>query len=481
MRKSSSVSGSNTTARHFIFCTGIENSYPVITGPNGKDVRRDGMELSGHYHHWRHDFQLVKDLGITFLRYGPPYYKTHVGPRRYHWSFADKTFKRLREMQIHPITDLCHFGVPDWIGNFQNPDWPPLFAEYARAFAERFSWVRFYTPVNEIFVAARFSGQLGWWNERLSSDRAFVTALKHLAKANLLAEQAILEVQPQALFIQSESSEYFHPASPAAQSRADFFNQKRFLSLDFCYGNDVHATLHEYLTDNGMTRDEYHWFLEHGQQMRSHCVMGNDYYITNEHEVFDEAGHFQPSGEIFGYYVITKQYFDRYHLPVMHTETNRKDDAQAPAWLRKEWSNVVRLKRDGVPILGFTWYSLIDQQDWDTALREVNHRVNPMGLFDLKRKIRKVGEAYKSLIAEWRDQLPLQSMSRDMYLTAQDVRPTDGEHPGEHRGEHPGEHRGKHKDHRDGREILQHGMAGRAGAKVGLSKQKQLKKRRSHR
>jgi beta-glucosidase len=410
----------HTTARHFIFCTGIENSYPVITTKDGKSLRRDGMALSHHYERWREDFQLVKDLGITFLRYGPPYYRCHTGPEQYDWSWPDETFPVLRKMQIHPIVDLCHFGVPDWVGGFQDPEWPPLFADYARAFAERFPWVRFYTPVNEIFIAARFSAELGWWNERLHDDGAFVTALKHCARANVLAEEAILEVQPKALFVQSESSEYFHPASPGAQKLADFYNQKRFLSLDLCYGNDVASVMYEYLADHGMSRNEYHWFLDHGGAVRPHCVMGNDYYITNEHEVLDERGQFRPSGEIFGYYVITRQYFDRYHLPVMHTETNRKDADDAPAWLWKEWSNVVRLKQDGVPILGFTWYSLLDQTDWDTALREVNHHVNPCGLYDLHRKIRPVGEAYRKLIGQWRDQLPLQSMSRDMYLTAHD-------------------------------------------------------------
>src|SRR3954451_15692340 len=207
-------SGGGTTARHFIFCTGIENSYPTIKDETGKTIRRDGMAMSSHYDHWRTDFKLVKDLGITFLRYGPPYYRTHEGPMRYDWSFADKTFGRLHDMQIHPITDLCHFGVPDWIENFQNPDWPMLFSEYAAGFARRFPWVRLYTPVNEIFVCAEFSALNGWWNERLRSDQAFVTALKHLAKANLLAEEAILRLQPRALFIQSESSEYFHPGSP---------------------------------------------------------------------------------------------------------------------------------------------------------------------------------------------------------------------------------------------------------------------------
>ena len=69
-----------------------------------------------------------------------------------------------------PIVDLCHFGVPDWIGNFQNPDFPKLFADYARAFAERFPWVQLYTPVNEMFICAHVLGRL-WLVER-AADRA---------------------------------------------------------------------------------------------------------------------------------------------------------------------------------------------------------------------------------------------------------------------------------------------------------------------
>ena len=212
--------------RHFMFATGIENSYPTVPGPNGRRRRVDEMEKCGHYSRWREDFNLVKDTGIEYLRYGPPYFSTHLGPGKYDWSFADETLGELKRLKIKPIVDLCHFGVPDWIGDFQNPDFPRLFAEYAGAFARRFRWVRFYTPVNEIFVCATFSGQYGWWNEALESDCGFVTALKHLAQANLLAEGEILHAQPAALFIQSESSEYFHAGHPTAEPRADFFQSQ---------------------------------------------------------------------------------------------------------------------------------------------------------------------------------------------------------------------------------------------------------------
>ena len=391
----------------FIFATGIENSNPTIR--NGRE-RVDEMEKCGHYARWREDFDCTELLGIRFLRYGPPLYRTHLGPDRFDWSFADETFGDLRAREITPIVDLCHFGVPEWIGDFQNPDFPGLFACYAEAFARRFPWVQLYTPVNEMYVCALFSARYGWWNEQLRDDRAFVTALKHLVKANVLAMQSILAVRPDALFIQSESSEYFHAETPAAIKPAEILNSERFLSLDLNYGRRVNSEMYEFLTDHGMTRAEYHFFLEN--DLRHHCVMGTDYYVTNEHRVAPNGGT-RPSGEIFGYCEITRQYYERFRLPVMHTETNTWQGPrgnEAVDWLWKEWANVLQLRNGGIPVVGFTWYSLTDQIDWDIALRENRGTLNPMGLFDLNRRIRPVGEAYRRIIAEWNAVLPTQSL-----------------------------------------------------------------------
>lgn len=391
----------------FMFATGIENSYPTIA--NGAR-RIDQMAKSRHYDLWQTDFSLLSHLGISFLRYGPPLHTTWLSDGRYDWDFADVTFADLFRRDIVPIVDLCHFGVPDWVGNFQNPDFPGLFARYARAFAERFPWVQLYTPVNEMFVCAVFSGLYGWWNEQLTSDQGFVTALKHIVKANVLAMHEILDVRPDAIFIQSESTEYFHAERPEAIRPAEIMNARRFLSLDLNYGKRVESTMYEYLLDNGMTREEYHFFLS--KNLRHHCIMGNDYYVTNEHRVAPD-GRTRAAGDIFGYDEITRQYHARYGLPLMHTETNRNEGAsgaEAVEWLWKQWANVLRIRNDGVPTLGFTWYSLIDQVDWDTALREENNRVNPLGLFDMNRNIRAVGTAYKELIHQWENVLPTQSV-----------------------------------------------------------------------
>jgi beta-glucosidase/6-phospho-beta-glucosidase/beta-galactosidase len=390
-----------------MFATGVENSVPTIN--HGKK-RIDELEKCKHYQNWKKDIDLVKEMDIQFLRYGPPIYSTFIGAGKFDWAFSDTVFRYIRKQQIIPIVDLCHFGVPDWIGNFQNPDFPKLFATYASAFATRFPWVQLYTPINEMYICALFSAYYGWWNEQLTTDLSFVTALKNIVKANVLAMQAILEVRPDAIFIQSESSEYFHAENPKAIKPAELMNARRFLSLDLNYGKRIESEMYEYLMDNGMTREEYHFFLSN--QLRRYCIIGNDYYATNEHRVSAD-GSTRASGEIFGYHVITAQYYDRYKIPVMHTETNFMQGArgdEAVNWLWKEWANVMRTRNDGVPIIGFTWYSLTDQVDWDSALREDNNNVNPLGLFDLDRNIRPVGEAYKELIKEWKDVLPTQSV-----------------------------------------------------------------------
>ncbi len=391
----------------FLFATGIENSYPTIK--NGR-VRIDEMEQCGHYKQWQTDFDRVQEVGLSFLRYGPPLQRTWVGDGKYDWSFADAALHDLQKREIVVIADLCHFGVPDWIGNFQNSDFPSLFAGYAAAFSTRYPWVQLYTPVNEMFICAVFSALYGWWNEQETSHRSFVTALKHIVKANVLAMRAILDIRPDALFIQSESSEYFHAESPKAIKPAEIMNARRFLSLDLNYGRRLDSEMYEYLMDNGMTRDEYHFFLHYN--LKHNCIMGNDYYVTNEHRVSAD-GMTRAAGEVFGYDSITWQYYDRYRLPVMHTETNiaqgpRGDEAVY--WLWKQWANVLRVRNDGVPIVGFTWYSLTDQIDWDTALREQNGVINPVGLFDLGRNIRPVGEAHKQLVRDWAQVLPTQSV-----------------------------------------------------------------------
>src|SRR4051812_42763835 len=163
------VTGQGGLMPHFMFATGIENSYPTIAG----GVRVDEMDKCGHYARWREDLDLVRETGLSCLRWGPPLYKTFVAPGRYDWEWTDAVMDGMWRRGIEPVLDLCHFGLPDWLGDFQNTDFPAYFAEYAAACAARYPHVRYWTPVNEMLITALFSARYGWWNERLTSDAAF--------------------------------------------------------------------------------------------------------------------------------------------------------------------------------------------------------------------------------------------------------------------------------------------------------------------
>src|SRR2546421_622077 len=266
--------------REFAFATGIECSNPTIVDAEGRRIRRDLLEECGHYEHWREDLGLVQELGIPCLRYGLPNHLIHQGPDRYDWSFADEALAEIRRLGITPILDLCHFGVPDWIGDFQNPEMPLHFARYAGAVAERYPWVRFFTPVNEIYVAARNSGLDGRWNERLKTERGFVTALKHLVAANLLASAAIVRHRPDAIMIQSESAEYTHHVVASPSHDVKLRNKLIFLSLDLLYSKAPDSDVLMFAMDNGMTREEFMWFMSCAPA--GFQVMGNDYYGQTE-------------------------------------------------------------------------------------------------------------------------------------------------------------------------------------------------------
>src|SRR4051794_2717001 len=252
----------------FMFATGIENSYPTVAG--GKRI--DQMEKCGHYQQWRHDLDLVRELGIHYLRWGPALYRAFAGPGQYDWDWTDDVMEGMRRRDVQPIIDLCHFGVPDWLGDSQTPASPPYSAEYAAAFARRFPDVKYWTPVNEILITTLFSAKYGWWNEMLTSDAGFVRATLHLCRANLLAMQAILRAVPDAVFIQSESSEYTHPARPDLIPEANFQNERRFIPLDLTYGHQVSASVYRYLTAHGMSAADYDFFMN--QSYRYRCIMG---------------------------------------------------------------------------------------------------------------------------------------------------------------------------------------------------------------
>jgi len=64
-------------------------------------------------------------------------------------------------------------------------------------------------------------------------------------------------------------------------------------------------------------------------------------------------------------------------------------------------------------VLGFTWYSLTDQIDWQHALRVERNDVHSVGLYDLDRRVRPVGEMYRAIVAAGVSEVAVEEMEHE--------------------------------------------------------------------
>ena len=120
----------------------------------------------------------MRELGLRWLRYGPPYYRIHTGPDQYDWEFTDLVFAEMQRLGIVPIVDLCHFGSARLGRGLPEPGLAPALCPLRPCLRRALPRVRFYTPVNEIYVCAKLDAP-GSGTSARQGHRAFVTALKH--------------------------------------------------------------------------------------------------------------------------------------------------------------------------------------------------------------------------------------------------------------------------------------------------------------
>ncbi|MEJ7749142.1 MAG: family 1 glycosylhydrolase, partial [Candidatus Limnocylindrales bacterium] len=375
--------------RGFVVASGIECSTPRIAGGQ----RQDELRKTGHWNQVEADLALVADFGIRFLRYGIPFHVVAHDPDRFDWTWTDQAMAELQARGIEPIADLLHFGLPDDLAGFIDPRLPARFLAFAAAFADRFPWVRYYTPVNEPLVSATFSARLGWWNECRTDDDSFARALDHVATCAAAAMEAIRLRRPDAIFIQSDACEGYLPTSMAAAPIAAFRNDLRFVTFDLVYGRRPAETVVTWLAEHGVGEDRLAWFEAHGSS--GGCVVGHDYYAGNEWLV-DADGTSRNAIERRGYAALAREYHAHLGLPFMLSETNTEGEA-APVWLAETWNEALQLRLEGLPIRGVCWYGFVDHVDWDSCLRTPAGLVNDCGLVDLNRRPHPVGDRYREL------------------------------------------------------------------------------------
>ena len=216
----------------------------------------DQLEGTGHAHRIQ-DLDLFAGLGVRTLRY--PVLWERVAPNQLEdadFSWPDERLTRLRELGIEPIVGLVHHGSGPRHTSLLDPEFPEKLAAYARLVAQRYPWVRRFTPINEPLTTARFSGLYGHWYPHHTNDQSFLRMLWNEVRGTVLAMRAIREVIPHAELVQTEDAGHTY-STEVLQYQADFENERRWLSFDMLLGRlNAQHPMWGWLTAHGLSPDD---------------------------------------------------------------------------------------------------------------------------------------------------------------------------------------------------------------------------------
>ncbi|WP_363347236.1 family 1 glycosylhydrolase [Methylocystis echinoides] len=374
----------------FLWAVGIEDTF--ITAPHPRTGRTlDEYELTGHYDRWREDLALIAQLGTPCARYGVPWHRVQPAPNVWAWGFVDAALERMLALKIDPIVDLVHYGLPPWIERaFLNPDYPYYVAEYAARLAERFRGrVRWYTPLNEPRITAWYCGRLGWWPPYERSWRGFVALMIAICQGIVETVRALQQVDAEIVPFHVDATDMFDTDDPTLVAEARRRQEIVFLALDLISGRvDRNHALWDWLISEGADEDVLENFLDQPLDLP---IIGVNLYpiFTSKRLLRDAAGRLRirmphASGDLVE--KIGRMYFDRYGAPLMVSETADKGSAARRLdWLRQSVAAVRRLRVDGVPMLGYTWWPMFALVTWAyrQGRRPLHDHLLQMGLWDL--------------------------------------------------------------------------------------------------
>ena len=360
------------------FLSGFESTHIVGTG-------LDVLTLTRHTDLYEHDLALARASGLRMLRYPAPWHSIEKQRGVFDWRWMDRAMAALQQFQLVPILDpLHHTSFPDWlVGGFAHPQFAEVYLEFVTALALRYPWVTHYTVVNEPFVTTWFCGHEGVWYPYHRGDEAFVTMLRNIGRTLCEVSHMLVARIPHVTLVHVDAAEKHRALDVPSQWHAWWCNERRFVVLDLILGRIEHThVLYPYLTQHGMTADDLQWFQQHPARID---ILGLDYYAHGELE-WNTRGRVWPNQQPEGFAAVALDYVDRYHLPVMLSETNiRGYCTDRLSWLKFMYEQCELLRQHlterDLSFHGFCWFPLIDSTDWDTLLCEANGRIDPQGIY----------------------------------------------------------------------------------------------------
>ncbi len=402
--------GASTSAYQVEGAADLDGKGPSIQDLHKPEHISDFSVASDHYHRYKEDVALMKELGLKAYRFSISWSRVFPeGAGKVNEAgleFYKNLIDELLSAGIEPCVTLYHFDLPLALhenGGWGNRETIDAFERYARLMFETFKGkVKYWLTINEQNIMINHPNAM--YPGRVPSQKELYQHNHHMFVASARATAALREIDPEAKIGPAPNIIAVYPKSSLPEDiiAADNWEAIRdWLYLDMAAYGRYNSLAKAYLEEKG-----YFPEIEEGDMellaANTADYLGINYYSTatvsaakndghdraprngDQQTMVGEEGVFRAEenpalkATEFGWKIdpvglrtTLRRVYDRYHLPLLITENGigGKEEIEADGkvhdryrieYLRVHFEQARLALQDGVDLMGYCPWAFID-------------------------------------------------------------------------------------------------------------------------
>ena len=380
-----------------------ESIWDTLVHEGGHVAHGENCDVAcDHYHRWREDVAIMKELGLKSYRFSVSWSRVlpegtgRVNEAGLH--FYVQLCDALLEAGIKPLVTLYHWDLPTALyrkGGWKNPESPAWFEEYtellAKALGDRaYAWMTFNEPQMFVGLGMLVGAHAPFEH---NDDKTLAEVSKNVLLAHGRAVSVLRRLCPKALIGMAPTGDCYLPKDETPESIEEARRKSTRLGRDFVISNtwwadpiflgkapeDAEALLGENMYR--LTAEEWASVSQKLDFYGFNCYQGTQDYPPPEDGYNNYAWQGSPQTG-FGWnftpqalYYSSKFWYERYGLPVLITENGyagldhvmldgKVHDPQRQDFLHRYLLQVKRAVDEGIPVLGYQYWSIMDNFEW---------------------------------------------------------------------------------------------------------------------